>query len=271
MKFRLQALIHQGEPDELDIVPRLVRPRGVLAVVVLAAVIVGVLVWSFVGDLPRRISASGVLSPDSGISTVQSTSAGIVQKVEVSSADPVTAGQSLVTVVDPAGKSTTVSSPIAGQTITVSVAAGEQVDVGTPLATVVPTKDGEGPDLSAVLFVPSSSAAQLAPGMKVQMSIDTVPSSVFGLVKGEVSSVEPYPVTTGEALAVTGNDLTAATFVKGGPVRLVHIKLDPSSSTRSGYAWTTKAGPPFSLLAQGLLSGTVHVSNEHPINLVFGR
>ncbi|MCW2546809.1 MAG: hypothetical protein JWN96_1269 [Mycobacterium sp.] len=271
MKFRLQALIHQGEPDELDIVPRLVRPRGVLAVAVLAAVIVGVIVWSFAGDLPRRVSAEGVLSPDGGVSTIQSSSAGIVSKVDVSTADSVSAGQSLVTVVDPAGKSTTVSSPLSGQTITVSVAAGQQVQAGTPLVTVVAQTAGQTPNLSAILFVKSSTASQLAPGMTVQMSVDTVPSSVFGLLRGEVTSVEPYPVTSGQALAVVGNDLTAATFVKGGPVRLVHVKLQASASTKSGYAWTTKDGPPFPLLAQSLLNGTVHVSSEHPINLVFGR
>ena len=273
MKFRLQALVHQGQPDELDIVPRLVRPRALVAVATLAAVIIAAIVWSFVGELPRRVSARGILTPDGGLSIVQSTAAGVVQKVDVEQAHQLSAGDAVVTLVDGSGKSTSVSSPFDGQAITVSVTPGQVVQVGSPLATVLLGKPGTAGarTLNASLFVPASQAAQIAPGMQVQMAVDVVPQAAFGLLRGEVKSVEPFPLTSGQALGVVGNDLVVNDLLHGGPMRLVHVTLQADTTVESGYAWTTKNGPPFPLLAQSLLNASVKISSEHPINLVFGR
>ena len=103
------------------------------------------------------------------------------------------------------------------------------------------------------------------------MSVDVVPSAAFGLLRGEVVSVDPYPVTSGQALGLLGNDVVATALLQGGPVRLVHVRLQPDSATHSGYAWTTKAGPPFPVLAQSMVQATVRVSSQHPINLIFGH
>ena len=83
MRFRLQALVHQGQPEELDIVPKLVRSRAVIAVATLAVVIAAIVVWSFLGNLPRKITVDGLLATDAPLQSVPSTATGVVTAVQV--------------------------------------------------------------------------------------------------------------------------------------------------------------------------------------------
>ncbi len=270
MRFRLQALVHQGQPEELDIVPKLVRSRAVIAVATLAVVIAAIVVWSFLGNLPRKITVDGLLATDAPLQSVPSTATGVVTAVQVAATQNVSSGQVIATVTDPRGAKTTVTSPFAGRAVTVSAAVGLPVQIGTPLV-AVQGGGASGNRLHAALLVSSSKAAQLAPGQEVDMSVDSAPSAAFGLLRGKVQSVSPFPLTSGQALSLLGNDALVRQFVSRSPTQLVTVTVDTDSKTKSGYSWTTHNGPPFPLLPQTLLKATVRVGNEHPIHIVFGN
>ena len=270
MKFRMQALVAQAEPEELDIVPHLVRPRAVAAAALLGCAVAAIIVWSFTGRLPRQVTAAGLLTPDNGLSTVQSTFSGVVQQVSASPTQSISAGQPVATIVDPDGKDHTVTAQVAGRIVTVSVSEGQPVQVGSALITVEPG-DPADTNLHAVLFAPSSKAGQIGPGMSVVLSVDAAPSSAFGLLRGKVESVGTYPITSGQALALLNNDLLVQRFVGSDAVQLITVTLQADKNTKSGYTWTTKHGPPFPLMPQSLLQGTVRVGDEHPVSLVFGH
>ncbi|MHB8342061.1 MAG: HlyD family efflux transporter periplasmic adaptor subunit, partial [Mycobacteriales bacterium] len=228
----------------------------------------------FVGSLPRTLSAPGILASPAGLGTVESTVGGVVTDVLVSAPQTVRAGEPVATVIDPSDHAYLVASPFAGQVVAVSVTAGEPVQIGTALLTVA---RGAGPGaapgagLVVTLFVPAASAAEIGPGMTARISVDSAPSVAFGLLRGRVASVDPYPLTPGQALALLGNPVLANLFLTTGPVQVVTVDLVPDPRNRSGYAWTTAAGPPFPLLPQTLLSASVQLGSQQPIKFLFGR
>lgn len=270
MRFRLQALAHQGEPEELDVVPKLVRSHVVIAVILLGAIVAGISVWSFVGELPRRVTLEGLLVSNEPLNTVQSTVDGIVVEVPVQSNDAISEGDPLVTVVAADGEHTTIDSPFDGTAISVSVAVGQPVEEGT-LITTVQSGEPAGAGLHAVVLVPSQEAAQIAPGMDVKLAVSSAPSAAFGLLRGTVESVSASPLTSGEALALFGNDVLVQELVGDEPVNQVVIAVDSDPDTASGYAWTTADGPPFPVFPQTLVTATVQTGDQRPIDVVFGR
>ena len=268
MKFRLQALSKLGEPEELDIAPRLVEPRAWIATGVLGIALVAAVVWSFVADVPRTVSARGLLSPSSGTLAVQSPAAGVVTGLAVHLGDVVTRDEQVATVLEPDRTSLSVTSPFAGRVVAVQSAVGQPVSAG---GTVVLLAGGNGrATLVAQLFVPTDKAAQLAPGSSVLLSVESAPSAAFGLLRGQVRSVGAQTLTPDQSAALLANPVLQKELASGGPQRLVTVTLQPAS-TRSGYSWTSGDGPPFELPAQTLVTATIRIGSQHPIDFVFGH
>jgi hypothetical protein len=48
----------------------------------------------------------------------------------------------------------------------------------------------------------------------------------------------------------------------------VNVSLTANSSTNSGFQWSTKAGPPFQLQSQTLVTASVSIPGERPIHWV---
>lgn len=270
MRFRLQALAHRGEPEELDVVPKLVRPQAAIAVAVLVALVASITVWAFVGNLPRRLSLEGLIVSGRPLNTVQSTVNGFVVELLVGNGDTVETGDGLVTVVDDDGERHTVPSPFDGTAIEIGVAAGEQVREGSPVADVM-VGDPDEAGLEVILLVPSEDAAQIAPGMDVNMAVASAPTAAFGLLRGTVETVVPTPLTSDDALRLLGNDLLVEELVAGRPVNPIIVAVERDADTASGYAWTTGDGPPFPVFPQTLITATVRTGNERPIDLVFSN
>jgi multidrug efflux pump subunit AcrA (membrane-fusion protein) len=269
MKFRLQALAHLGEPEELDIAPRLVDPRAWIATFAVLAGLVAALVWSFVAEVPRTVTARGILAPATGLLAVQAPAAGVVTQVSVQLGQPVTAGQQVATVLRPTGQDAPVTSAFAGSVVAVPAAVGQPVTAGTTVLDL--RAAGNSSALVAQLFVASGTAAQIAPGMSVLMSVEAAPSAAFGLLKGHVRSVSAQTLSSEQALAVLGNDVLVKRLASSGPQRLVTVVLNADTHNRSGYAWTSSNGPPFPLPAQTLLTATVRIGSQRPIDFVFGH
>lgn len=268
MKFRLQALAHLGEPEELDIAPRLVDPRAWIAAAVLLVAVVAALVWSFVAHVPRTVTANGVLAPAGGLLTVQAPAQGVVTAVSVQPGAAVTVGEQVGTVLDPQQRAHPVSSPFAGQVVALAAQVGQPVSSGS---TVLTLRASSGAALVAQLFVSSDKAATIGPGMPVQLSVESAPSAAFGLLRGTVQAVSTQTITPDQAMALLGNEILVHKLTSSGPQRLVTVALRADRSTRSGYSWTSGGGPPFALPAQSLLSGTVQIGTQKPIDFVFGH
>lgn len=267
MNFRFKALQAAREPDELDAPTLLARPRGWIAVLSVLIVTVGAGVWAFAGQLPRTITASGLLTHPGGVSVVQTPYAGQVRQVWASPSARLRAGQPVAELLDGQGRLRQVTSPYAGAVVNVSVTGGQVVGVGGEVLTIERT-DAPGDRLLAMLFVPADSAVGVRPGQPVDLTVSSAPPAAFGVLKGRVTSVGEYPLSTAALAALLGGQ-TSGYGAKA--VKLVIVDLVRDPRTASGYGWSTRAGFPHPLQSQATVSGSIVLSSMSPIRFVLGR
>ncbi len=267
MQYRFKALLRQREPDELDTVILLAKPRSWLAVAVILAVLSGVGVWSFVGQVPRTLTAAGLLTHPLGVSGLQTKYTGQVSQLSVAPGDRVTAGQTVLTVTGMTGRPNPVVSPFTGTVVSVNTAAGQVVTAGETMLTVERTDD-PGDHLLTMVFVPASQAAGLRPGDQADISVSTAPAATFGLLRGQVVSVSPYPLTREALGTLLGGQLAASQFASVSSPELVVINMVRDPKTASGFAWTSAAGSPGPLRSQVPVTAAITIGSERPINLV---
>ena len=270
MNFRFKALQRMREPDELDSPTLLAAPRGWIAVFVVLIIMIGAGTWVFAGRLPITLSASGLLTRPGGTAQLQSPYTGVVRHLFVHPADPITSGQRVAEVVSPDGTAQFVRSPFTGQVIDLSVSDGQVVTMGTTVVTVERT-DAPNDRLLAMIFVPSDHAVRVAPGDRVDLAVSTAPPGAFGLLRGRVTSIGAYPLTSQALSGLVGGESAAQPYLSGAAPRLIIVDLTPDSHTRSGYAWSTSSGPPVTLRSQVTVKATLNLGSQTPFNLFLGR
>jgi hypothetical protein len=270
MQYRFKALQRMREPDELDTVILLAKPRSWLAVAVILAALAGAGVWAFIGQVPRTLTATGLLTHPLGVSELQTIYTGQVSQLRVTPGDRVTAGETLLSVTDTTGRPNPVISPFTGTVVSVATAPGQVVTAGETMLTVERTGD-PGDHLLAMAFVPASQASGLRPGDQADISVSTAPAAAFGLLRGRVVSVSPYPLTQEALDTLLGGQLAVRQFASVSDPELVLIDMVKDPTTASGFAWTSAAGPPGPLRSQVPITAAITLSSERPINLVLGR
>ena len=97
------------------------------------------------------------------------------------------------------------------------------------------------------------------------------PAPVFGLLRGRVVSVSPYPLSQGALDTLLGGDLATRNFVTVTDPQLVVIDMVRDAKTASGYAWTSASGPPGGLRSQVAVTASINLGSERPVNLIIGR
>ena len=81
IRFRQQALAKVTNPDQLDQALRVVRPRHVLGLVVVALVTLVGLVWSVWSTAPVKAGGLGVLLSPSGVASITAPDTGHVDQL----------------------------------------------------------------------------------------------------------------------------------------------------------------------------------------------
>lgn len=270
MNFRFKALAKLREPDELDTPTALTSARGWVTLLALTAVTAAAVAWTVFARLPQTVSADGLITPPNGAAQVQSQYAGVVLEIHANDGGQVRPGQDLAVVRDAQGATHGIISVFAGQVISVEVAQGEVISVGSTVATIERSVPG-GIQLVAMLFVPSSQSAGVAPGESVGLSVASAPAAAFGLLRGRVLSVSHFPLTAPAISALLGGAVPAGALAAAGGKLLVTVSLALDRRTVSGYSWTTAAGPPQALLPLVSATGTITFGARAPITLLFGR
>jgi hypothetical protein len=122
--------------------------------------------------------------------------------------------------------------------------------------------------LEAVLFVSIDDGLRIQPGMRAQISPNSVHQEEYGLMWGKVAAVRGVPSTADEMLQVLGNDSLVSALNAEGKLVEVRIQLDMDENTPSGYFWTSVSGPPYEIHSGTLGDGVIVVDQQRPIELV---
>jgi multidrug efflux pump subunit AcrA (membrane-fusion protein) len=269
MRFRKEALEQSNTQEALDLPVRLTRPHSWIGLVVLAAVVIWGVGWAFAGSLPRTISAQGLLTSAQGSFRVQSVAAGQVLEVKIKLGALVQQGTSVAVVSD--GRQTTVvRAPARGRIFSLAVRVGQVISAGATVATA--ERAGTPADnLVAILYLSNAEVATVHPGDAVELTVESVPVTPFGVLHGRVASIDPFVSRRSDVSDFLGDDDLAEAITAGGPARKVVVDLQGSALTASGYAWSTRAGPPFALGSRAAVAGAVAQPPVRPIDWIMPK
>jgi len=267
MEFRPKALSSLRSPDELDTAVRLTGARAWLVVLAFLVVVGLGATWAFAGEVPRSVSAPGILTHPLGVSAVQSTVSGLVSKVFPQTGSVVVAGTPIATLVTGDGQTQVVRVPFSGQVTNVLVTSGQYVTVGTTVILVERTDDPHD-RLLAMLYAEADKAAFIRPGDQVDLEVSAAPSAAFGVLRGTVTAVGQFSQTRRQVAGFLGNDQLAGKFSAAGSPIAVMVDLSIDPRTVSGLKWSTGTGPPYRIDSQVEVTALVHLPSQRPIDWV---
>jgi HlyD family secretion protein len=99
--FRKVALERLSSPEQLDLVMQVTNPRSWIALAGLGLLLTAAVVWGFVGSVPTKVMASGVLIRPGGVFDVYAQGSGQVAELIVTEGDTVTVGQVVARIAQP--------------------------------------------------------------------------------------------------------------------------------------------------------------------------
>lgn len=156
-----------------------------------------------------------------------------------------------------------VVAPAAGRVTELRVAPGDMVGAGQALLGI----ESAGSGLQAVAYVPTKHGKMVEPGMTVRIAPDNVRREEFGTLTGVVRSVSQFPSTREGMAAVLRNDTLIQSFSKDGAPYEVRVDL-VAGDTPSGYAWSSRQGPPLTLRSGTTLASDITVREQAPVTLI---
>lgn len=263
MQFRQQALSKLQSPEELDVPVRYARPQGLLVLTITLVVMAAASVWVVTGSVASSIRAPGILTHGQGSYVLQSPVTGQVTRVLAEEGKRLAAGAPVLTVRTEQGDKA-VRAIAAGRVSALVARIGTVVTTGADVATLERVAHTDDPLLTMV-YVPADSAATVPVGASVDLAVQSVPAQQYGTLRGRVKAVGRTAQSRQKITGFLGDKELAAQFTKDGPPVAVLVRLD-ASRTKSGYAWSTAGGPPFTLDSMTPATGTFHLAEQRPID-----
>ncbi|MFB0620155.1 HlyD family efflux transporter periplasmic adaptor subunit [Streptomyces sp. AGS-58] len=264
MQFRQQALAKLQSPEELDLPVRLARPQGWLALAVTVVVLAAASVWAVTGSVASTVGAPAILTHGQGSYLLQSPVAGQVTAVLARQGQRLPAGAPVVKVRTDRGDAV-VRTVAAGRVTTLAATIGQIVRTGSGVAAVERTAHASDP-LYATVYVPAENAAAVPAHAPVDLTLSSVPAQRYGVLRGEVRSVDRGAQSAQSISAFLGDSQLGEQFTRAGRPVAVLVELETSRTTKSGYRWSTADGPPFRPDSMTLATASVRLADQHPVD-----
>ncbi|MER7487576.1 HlyD family efflux transporter periplasmic adaptor subunit [Streptomyces sp. NPDC126497] len=264
MQFRQQALARLQSPEELDLPVRFARPQGWLVLSVTVVAMAAASVWAVTGSVSSTIGAPAVLTHGRGSYVLQSPVAGQVTAVLTKEGERLPAGSPVLEVRTGRGDEV-VRTLDAGRITALAVGTGQIIPTGANVAAVEKVDRAEAP-LYATVYVPAGDAAGIPARASVDLTVQSVPSQEYGVLRGEVKSVGRSAQSPRQIAAFLGDAQLGEQFTKEGRPVAVTVELNESSATKSGYEWSSTDGPPFALTSMTLATGSIRLADRRPVD-----
>ncbi|MFI6932131.1 HlyD family efflux transporter periplasmic adaptor subunit [Streptomyces sp. NPDC050287] len=264
MQFRQQALAKLQSPEELDLPVRFARPQGWLVLSVTVIVLAAASVWAVTGSVAFTVSAPAILTHGQGSYILQSPVAGQVTEVVAEQGERLPANAPVLKVRTSDG-TTVVRTVAAGRITGLAATIGQIVQTGANVAAVEKVARPSDP-LYATVYVPAENAATIPANASVDLTVQSVPTQEYGVLRGHVKTVDRSAQSAQQIAAFLGDSQLGEQFTKDGRPVAVLVKLDKSSGTKSGYRWSSADGPPFALASMTTATGAIRLADQHPVD-----
>lgn len=166
------------------------------------------------------------------------------------------------------GDNSQIISQYSGRILEITLTSGQVVSAGTRLATI----EAENPKskLIGVTYFPVSEGKKIQPGMKIQITPQTVKRERFGGIVANVTNISRFPITKEAAASEVGNAEVVEGLVSIQKEGLIQVfsDLEIDSRTSSGYKWSSSTGPKLTVSSGTTTVARVKVEERAPITFV---
>lgn len=156
-----------------------------------------------------------------------------------------------------------------GRILEITIAPGQVINIGTRFGSLDEEKSSSL--LVGITYLSIADGKKIQPGMKLQITPQTVKRERFGGIVGTVTSISPFPVTKEAAISVVGNPEVVEGLASQKPDGMIQIFADlvPDSATTSGYQWSSSHGPAMKISPGTTTVVRIKVEERAPITYVF--
>jgi multidrug efflux pump subunit AcrA (membrane-fusion protein) len=264
VQFRQQALAKLQSPEELDLPVRFARPQGWLVMSVTVVVMAAASVWAVTGSVASTVSAPAILTHGQGSYILQSPVAGQVTQVIAKEGSRLPANSPVLKVRTSDGDAV-VRTVAAGRLTALAATIGQIISTGANVAAVEKVAHASDP-MYATVYVPAENAASIPEDAAVDLTVSSVPTQEYGVLRGHVKSVDRSAQSAQQIAAFLGDSQLGEQFTKDGRPVAVLVRLDKSKGTKSGYRWSSAEGPPFALTSMTVASGSIRLADQRPVD-----
>lgn len=157
-----------------------------------------------------------------------------------------------------------------GHVLEITGLLGQMVSRGTRLGSLNAENDTPetARDLAGVAYFTIGDGMRVQPGMRVQVTPDTVKREEYGGLVGTVKRVSAYPVSTAGVLNIVNNEVVARELTDGDHTIEVFMEFERDPATTSGYRWSSSRGPALPLTRGTTAMAQVMVESRAPITYV---
>ena len=154
-------------------------------------------------------------------------------------------------------------SQYSGRVSEMMAAVGDVLPAGGRLLTIEAEKTDAG--LVSISYFSVRDGKRIQPGMRLQITPDTVERERFGGILGTVFAVSPIPVTKEGVTGTIGNQELVQSLMPSGTYIEVRARLETDPATASGYRWSSSRGPDLKVTS-GLTHATrVTIEQRAPV------
>lgn len=155
-----------------------------------------------------------------------------------------------------------------GRILELTVTPGQVVSPGTRIASIAAEESSS--KLVGVTFFSIGDGKKIKPGMKINITPETVEESRYGGIMGTVTNISPFPITQDAATNVIGNTDLVHGLVSSDQTGVIQVygQLNIDSSTFSGYKWSSSKGPQLKISSGTTTTARVTIEQRAPITFI---
>lgn len=269
--FRKEAMEEITSPDSLDQIIKITNRKTHLVILGMVLLIFSGALWGYFGSIPIISLGSGIIMPEGGVHYILPQKDGIIKSMNAEVGHYLHKDEVVGTLTntDELGNEIllTIKAHVDGRVSEVRVLPGDTVSSHEKILSVVGTVENQE-ILTSIVFVPIETGKSLTAGMLVQVDPTNVNKEEYGYIKGVVQKVSVYPVSQQRMLELLGVESLVSKFSEGKAVLEVEVDLLLSTSTVSGYQWSTPEGPPFKIYEGTTCSASFIVETKKPLQLI---
>lgn len=301
--FREKALEKVSNPEQLDQHVRITRPGSWVVVTAILAIVIGVIIWAFTGNITSGSDTYGVMFPTDSLQVKTSNSGGTITDVLVEETMTVEKGDILAVVPDEAllqeiaqkqkeyeaatgSAKTTLGLALdalrtqyinnsfitaeKGGTISSIQAIGSTVAPGDTVAMNI-ANESTANSKEIIAYVSYSIASNFKVGMEAQVTPVNYKREEYGYMTGTITKIGSSVVTEGDIIRAMGSTKYTAAMELAPDSVEVRVRINVDDSSRNGFAWSNDKGKNIEKIDIGTLC-TIKVITESkkPISLLIG-